>query len=217
MKRNEVFIVAGGPSLIGFDFTCLRNKDTIVVNKSIFDVPTPDYFITVDYTFLRKIRSKKAVFDSITPTKIFVADFHCKYLREKKGRIVDIRTNLVYELHDFDVIIKAKQIAGIGYTYNDFRTGTNSGYCALQLAVLLGYTEIYLLGVDLTQTETTHYHGGYGERPSSFNAKIPLYANRFKTGLVQIKQDNAGIEVISCSSISVLNKVIPYQDIKEIL
>ena len=52
----EAFIVGGGSSLKKFDFTKLANKNTIVVNKAIVDVPNPKHFITMDYTFLKKIR-----------------------------------------------------------------------------------------------------------------------------------------------------------------
>jgi len=217
MEKKEIFVIGGGPSLTNFNFSKLKDKDTITVNKSIFDVPSPNYFISVDYTFLKKIQDRKTLFDSIKTTKIFVADFHFTYLQEKNGQIVDIRNNLVYKLNDFDVIIKAKSAEGIGYTYNDFRTGLNTGYCALQLAIILGYKKIYLLGIDLNQQQITHYHGGYGERYDKFNAKIPNYLNRFKRGLKQIKQDGKGIEVISLSSVSRLNIDIPYQDINTLL
>ena len=51
----EVFIVGGGTRLSGFDFNKLKNKNVIAVNKSICYVPNANYFITMDYTFLRKV------------------------------------------------------------------------------------------------------------------------------------------------------------------
>jgi len=215
--QSSCFIIGGGPSLIGFDFSKLKDKDTITINKSIFDTPNPNYFITVDYTFLSKIGKRRDLFKSIVTTKVFVADFHFSYLQEKDGRIVDVRNNLIYKLNDFDIIIKARSAQGIGYTYNDFRTGLNTGYCALQLAIILGYKKIYLLGMDLNRKEITHYHGGYGERFDKFNSRIPTYLIKFRKGLDQLKHDDKGIEVISCSPVSQLNKNIPYQDIDRIL
>ena len=87
----------------------------------------------------------------------------------------------------------------------------------MQLAIILGYEKIYLLGIDLTKDAVTHYHGGYGERADKFNAKLPNYLSCFKRGLEQMKQDNTGMEVISCSSTSQLNGIIPYQPIEEVL
>lgn len=215
--KSSCFIIGGGPSLKGFPFDKLHSKDTIVVNKSIFDVPNPNYFISVDYTFLKKIRKKIDRFREIETTKVFVADFHFVYLKERDGRIVDTRFNLVYDLKDFDVIIKARKVGGIGYTFGDFRTGLNTGYCALQLAVILGYRKIYLLGIDLNREEVTHYHGGYGEGLDDFNAKLGMYMDHFRLGLQQLKSERPDIEVVSGSSVSQLNKIILYIDVEKIL
>ena len=102
-------------------------------------------------------------------------------------------------------------------SFNDFRTGLNSGYCALQLAILLGYEKIYLLGIDLNPTSSTHYHKGYGTKIKRFHALLLDYFKHFKEGLEQIKKDDKGIEVISCSPTSKLNSIIQYQNIEEVL
>jgi len=146
-ERKRVFIVGGGPSLKDFEFIKLAEEDTIVVNKSILDVPLSNYFITVDYTFLSKIGLD--CFKRINTEKVFVADFSYPFLKKKDSQIVDTRTNLVYDLKYFDRVIESQKYEGIGFTFDDFRSGRNSGYCALQLAVILGYEEIYLLGIDL--------------------------------------------------------------------
>ena len=48
------FVVGGGPSLNGFDFTQLNEFDTIAVNKSVEYIPNPTYFITTDYSYFVK-------------------------------------------------------------------------------------------------------------------------------------------------------------------
>ena len=188
MEKKEIFIVGGGSSLVDFDFSKLKNKNTIAVNMSVFDVPSPNYFISVDYTFLKKIGRNIGPFRCIKTTKIFVVDLHFRYLEEKYGQIIDVRNGLTYDLKDFDVVIKARRCEGIGYNYNDFRTGLNTGYCALQLAIILGYKKIYLLGIDLTQGKTTHYHNGYGENSDRFNIKVLEYLDYFRKGLEQIRK-----------------------------
>jgi len=211
------FIVGGGPSLSEFNFNSLRNKDTIVVNKSVFDVPNPNFFISVDYTFLKKVN--RTQFLNSPCAKVFVADMSYPFLQEREGRIVDTRFNLVYQLNEYDLIIKSRKQAGIGLTFKDFRTGKNSGFCALQLAVVLGYTEIYLLGLDLVTNNSatpTHYHGGYGEKTEKFNSKLLTYYNFFKQGLEMLHSTSPEIKVYSLSSISGLNKIIPYRDPREI-
>jgi len=215
MKR-PCFVVGGGSSLKNFDFSLLANQDSIVTNKAIFDTPNPKYFITVDYTFLRKIDLKK--FKSIKTTKIFVAGFHHFYIRESRGQIVDTRYNLVYDLSPFNIIIKSNKAEGIGPSFDEFRTGLNSGYCALQLAIILGYKEIVLLGIDLNITKnTTHYHNGYKGSAVSFERKLEEYYHYFQDGLRQIELGYPDIKVISCSLESRLNGIIPYISIAEIL
>lgn len=213
-KGQRVFVVGGGPSLKDFDFSRLSTVDTIVVNNSIFDVPNPNYFITVDYMFLKKINIHN--FRSIDTTKIFVVDLHYPYIKEANARIVDTRIGMIYNLNDFDFIIKSHADSGIGYNLDDFRTGLNSGFCAMQLAVVLGYKEIVLLGFDLNSNTRTHYHDGYGEGTASFDEKLDLYYKYFSHALKTLNDDGR-TKVISCSVRSRLNGIIEYIDIDRIL
>jgi len=214
--KNRVFIVAGGPSLKGFDFSLLKDEDTITVNRSIFYTPNPNYFITSDYTFLKKI--DMVAFRSIKTTKCFVINRSYDYLQEVNGRIMDVRLPLVYKLGDFDLLIKSWKRSGIGLTFNEFRNGENSAYCAFQLAVVLGYEKIYLLGLDLVcQGEQTHFHEGYGKSANYFNNKLDEYYEEYIIGLRELKEFKPQVEVQSCSSISRLNQHIKFVDIKELL
>jgi hypothetical protein len=215
--REEVFIIGGGPSLKNFDFLKLADKDTIVVNKSILHVPFPSYFITVDYTVLGKIGIQS--FKQVNTTKIFVANFSIPTLKEADGVITDTKFNLAYEnLTFFDRVIKSHKSDGIGLSFDDFRSGSNSGFCAFQLAVLLGYKKIYLLGIDLdTSNNITHYHGGYGEGVGSFDVKLKDYFMSFKAGLLQLSILREDIKVFNCSITSALNYILPYKSVEEIL
>lgn len=211
---NECFIVGGGPSLLGFDFSLLSGKDVIVVNKAVEDYPQANYFITVDYTFLRKIQPD--LLKTVSASKAFIACLHLPYMVERDGRIIDTRYNLIYDLSDFDVVIKSRRADGFGFKFSDFRNGYNSGYCALQLALILGYKRIYLLGFDLIvqygqPRSFTHYHNGYGQNIKKFEKKLDLYYTCFLEGLTQLK--DTGIEVISCSLISRLNDIIPFEEV----
>lgn len=212
---EEVYIIGGGPSLKHFNFNVLRNKITIAANKSIFDIPSPDYFISVDYTFLRKV--KKYSFSTINAKKFFVADFSHPDLVEIDGQIIDKRFNLVYNLREYDRVIKAQKFLGIGYSFEDFNAGRNSGYCALQLAVILGFKKIYLLGIDLGNQKDTHYHEGYGQSRSIFESKLDEYYEYFLIGLEQLIHERPDIQVISCSKISRLNDIISYCPVEEVL
>ena len=215
VNSDEVFVVGGGSSLANFNFNLLRNKETIVVNKAILDVPKPKNFVTVDYTFIRKVGRNWLASQPVS--KFFVVDMAHSFMKKINNRYVDTRMNLVYENLDiFDIVIESHKQEGIGYRFNDFRTGVNSGYCALQLAVVLGYKRIYLMGFDLCSGSTTHYHRGYGESKEKFNKKLSTYLKYFILGLKQI-QLRSNIEVFSCSKMSGLNSVIPYVDVNCLL
>jgi hypothetical protein len=156
--KKRVFIVAGGPSLVGFDFSSLANEDTIVVNSSIFHVPNADYFITMDYTWFLKNGiqfnghegEKQDIYNASSAQKFFVVSFSGDRRGVTKHGVTDKKFDLEYDLRLVDRVLYASKHGGIGVTYSDFRCGEDSGYSALQLAILLEYEQIYLLGMDFT-------------------------------------------------------------------
>ena len=209
--KKKCFVIGGGASLRNFNWEQLRGKDTIVTNMAIFYVPKPKYFVTVDYTFYLKLKpEQKEIFDTdLETTKIFVADMSLGTpLVEKDGRIRDPRFGLIYDLQPYDLIVKAIGKGGFGYTFGDFRTGINSGYCALQAAIALGYEEIYLLGYDLKASEQTHFHDQYGTNVDVFRERIERYYNYFESGIKQLVQDNK-VTLYSANPNSRLNDLIP--------
>ena len=214
---DEVFVVGGGPSLIGFEWGKLKGKETVAVNAALFDIPQPTYFVTMDHSFLRKISPKKGSFKRTCCSKVFVCGMYHDYLQEQRGAIVDTRFNHLYRLEDFDLIVKSRNPEGMGLTFGEFRSGNNSGFCGLQLAVLLGYTKIRLLGFDLkVRMKRTHYHALYGA-PRLFSTKLESYRNFFLKGLAQLANDRPDVEVISCVEDCDLNEAIEYKPVGDVL
>lgn len=213
---KECFIIGGGTSLQNFDFSKLDGKEVIAVNKSILNYPKAKYFVTIDHSFLHKIDKSIKTLKQSDATKIFVANFVPEYMIEKNGQIIDTRWNLVYNLKLFDMIIKSKRLDGFGETFNDFRHGNNSGYCAIQLALLLGYTTINLFGFDLVTTHITHYHYGYGESKESFDKKLEQYYITLRRALLEIRINYPDINVYSWSSISRLNSILLQKDLNSL-
>lgn len=202
------FIVGGGESLINFDFEKIKSRDIIAINNSILKVPEGKYFITMDYMFQHK--TDIGIWNSFNGTKIFVANFDNNYMIEKDGQIVDSRNNLIYDLSSFNMIIKSYKLNGIGESFKDFRTGKNSGYCGLQLAILMGYTEIYLLGFDLTYKEKTHFHSYYRKDLNTYQKTLDEYYQYFKTGIAQL----SGINIYNCCKKGKLANLLPYKEIE---
>lgn len=205
LRRDSAYIVGGGPSLRGFDFNKLIGKDVIAVNMSVFDVPAPRYFITMDYSVVAKAGDSRIA--KLPSTNVFVANM--AKLVDEGATLRDNNCRITYNLGIFDVVIKSRSEVGIGYSLGDFRHGDNSGYCALQLAVLLGYREIYLLGIDLTGNNgNMHYHDHYkGRWTTRIASSLDRYYNNFEGGLRELS--NYGVRVICCSEESRLAQILP--------
>ncbi len=216
-KSDSVFIVAGGPSLSGFDFSKLDGYDTIAVNKSIEFIKDPTYFITVDYTFMNKTRANIRQISSLRKTAtIFVAAADV-LKQDANGVFQDDQNNITYSrLNDFNIVIKSRspidKETGFGKSISNFTRGFNSGFCAIQLALLLGYEKIYLLGFDMNvDSGKTHFHDGYNG-----NSNIKTSISSYKEMTVNALRLTKDIDKIySCSPVSSLNETIKYIDIDE--
>jgi hypothetical protein len=207
VETNRVFIVGGGPSVSKFNLAQLTNEKTICINQAVFDTPNPDYLISCDYTFVNKVKRQRI--QSLNCTRIFVAQFINHVVQDVAARIVDTKLNIIYDLSCFDVIIKARNRSGIGSNFRDFRTGGNSGYCGLQLAILLGFKQIVLVGFDLTMEKNrTHYHNVYTTDPQKFTNRLDSYYHEFSTGLISLKSSHPEISVTTAYP-GRLNNIIP--------
>lgn len=95
------------------------------------------------------------------------------------------------------------------------RTGSNSGYAAINLAYLYGAKRIILLGYDMKcQGEKTHWHNGPRERAGVFSVALNAFLYHFESLVEPLKQ--AGVEVINSTPDSAL-KCWPYVPLEEAL
>jgi len=212
--KNKCYIIAGGNSVTDIDKSKLEDGDIIVVNKAILDFPNAKYFVTLDHSFLKKLDLKKKVLKESPAVKVFIANLHPEYMDEKDGAIVDTRWNIRYSLKLFDMIIKSREKEGLGLEWDDFRNGYNSGYCAIQLAILLGYKEINLIGYDFMAFKTTHYHDGYaGQTVEKFNETLEEYFKTLKNALLDFKKLDTGIKMYNCSAMSKLEDILTYKEL----
>jgi len=203
--RDEVFVIGGGSSLKDFDFLKLKDKDTIAVNMAALDVPNPTYCITADSTILRKVQ--EGYFKEVDTTWILVTNpNHCS-MKWQDGKFIG-KHGFVYNLFCMNMVIRNAGVEGIGFSFNDFKTGYNSGFSGFQLAVLLGYKRIYLLGFDLVSGSQCHYHSRYNGREIR-KESFDKYYDNFIIALKRIKEET-DIEVFSMSPISRLNKIIQH-------
>lgn len=208
VDKREVYIVGGGSSLKDFPFYKLRGKDTIAVNMSALDVPEPTYCITGDSNIFRKIQ--EGIFKEIKTTWVVLLNLNHPVMKWIDGKLIHKKSGFIYDISCINVFIHHTDLEGIGFSFNDFRTGYNSGFCALQFAVLLGYEKIYLLGMDLCMDkQKTHYHNKYKGQPTISKTAFDKFYDNFVLALGILKEKTS-IEVISCSAISRLNECVPY-------
>jgi hypothetical protein len=204
--QREVYIVGGGPSLKDVDLSPLADKAVIAVNYSIFTVPNAAYFVTLDPRFFTKIKDRQAEFDQHPAIKVLVHNWPTDRVVVRQDGLTVGPTNADFSA--FPLIIRSTMADGFGKTFLDFRNGANSGYCALQLALLLGYRQIHLLGFDLTDAGgQQHFHDAYKLDPNC----LPSYIQHFRAGLKMLAEQWREVQVISHSPVSVLNDLIPYE------
>lgn len=181
---SECFIVAGGPSLKGFNWSLLDGKFVIAVNRSYEVLPNAQivYFTDDDWW---KTHHPKLLKHSGKLIK------GC--LPNKQIKHPQVTEYVLTGPHYLDM---AK---------GNLRHGHNSTYAAVNLAVQLGFKKIYLLGVDMkwgtkNDKATSHWHDGHRRLdPESVYKKM---MECFKTMVEPLKKEK--VEVINLNPNSML-------------
>ncbi len=202
-NKDVCFVVGGGPSLRGFDFSQLNGFDTIAINKSVEFIQNPTYFVTTDYTYFKKASLPIEKINQKVQKSYFIVNMSHKYMEFNNGYVTDKRANITYtDLYHFDGVIPSYVKEGFSSTVKEFSHGDNSGHCGIQLALLMGYKKIYLLGFDMTGGDVTHFHQSY--RPGdyiSFKRKVSGYAQSL---LRSLENYQGSQEIINLSAQSIL-------------
>ena len=167
---RRCFIVGGGPSLKGFDFERLRGERVIAINKSFYDVPFADIVFGMDRPFLDWIMEGKLGDNFKTAFEAFEG----------------VKLWLDLSGYSYPPGVYSLPSAGeIGWTKSlrdGLFHGQNSGYGALNLAMVLGGDPVYLLGYDCSRGPAgeKNYHDGYpsGGNPDALN----IFKRAFEAG-----------------------------------
>jgi hypothetical protein len=139
---KHCYVIASGPSLLGFDFDALPGGTRIGANRSAW-LANCDLLCTVDINFHNRERERIAPYGA--NAHVGLED------------MVNLIPGVTYWRHIGSApgLIRSPQTLG----------GSNSGFAAFNLAVQLGYTEIALLGFDMKWDEgRSHFHEGYNQR-----------------------------------------------------
>ena len=103
-------------------------------------------------------------------------------------------------------------LSGLEIAPNALRTGANSGYQAINLAVHMGAKRILLLGYDMQPTETgSHW---FGEHPDGVEPSWMNMLMHYPSLVKPLKEK--GVQVINCTQSTAL-EVFPRGKIEELL
>jgi hypothetical protein len=144
--HQPVVIVAGGPSLKGFDFDRLEGFNVIAINRSLEFLPTATVLWWSDAWFWRHYREKII---------LHKAQWKATCLTEYRQMDSIPETVTQYRFTG---------LTGFDPDIGCLRHGNNSAYAAMHLAVHLGASRIILLGVDMKYGDhgESHFHSGHG-------------------------------------------------------
>lgn len=175
---NIIYIVGGGLSLEGYDFSLLDDRRVIAVNASYEYLPNAEIVYSSDSRFFD-------IFDHDVPL----------ILHTGRKATIDNKTKF-----PGTEVYKNTGRAGLELTPGCLRNGNNSVYAAINLAAHEGARTIVLMGVDMKcSTTKTHYHGGHsveGKKvhmhPRVFNKMIKYFSTlTYPLSMIGIEVFNA--------------------------
>ena len=154
-EGETVAVIASGPSLTQGDCNRLYgNVRTIAVNDSWRLCPWADMLYAADHRWWKRHE--------------YIADFRGERWTQNQG---PRGWPADAESHGMTVVTSKHQGQGISLDPLHIHTGWNSGFQALNLAVLFGAAEILLLGVDLAVLDGKRHW--FGRHPGPLDRESP--------------------------------------------
>jgi hypothetical protein len=165
-------ILAGGPSLTQSDVDLTKDSIVIAINDCYQIAPwaTYHYFCDSKWWQWHKDRSDYQSFQGIRITQDTV---------DEPG---------VFK-------IQGTHKPGLSESPDLIHFGSNSGFQALNIAVLMGASRILLLGYDMKIARTGAAHW-FGDHPDKVRSNYPSWLSNFSIAADQLK---GKVEVINCS------------------
>ena len=138
--KTTCYVIGGGPSLKNIDLSILKHKHIIAVNNSYQLVPWADFLFFMDKEWITQHSEQLRRFNGIISTILLEHEKYSQGLRGIK-------------------VIKRGQRDGFSTSNRVVNHGGNSGFCAINLAGLLGAGRIILVGFDMRVVNGQHnYH-----------------------------------------------------------
>lgn len=175
-QGKRLFILASGPSLVTHDLSRLKHRIVMGLNRSALTYPDTHYHCVMDHRLFDEYH------DLLKRTR---------YLFTLEGRPWGIPMTL---------------LGGEGFSW-DLKKGIYSGYTisyvALQLAVYMGFKEIYFLGLDLKHSRgNTHFFGHDFHSANHEQTEFPKMQKMLIYAAGELQ--DSGVKVCNCSPTSTL-------------
>lgn len=216
MNGGKVFIVGGGPSAKNFDWNLLSGKFVIGCNASAFLLPQGlvKWAVFGDKMFLRNFRPQLRSF--VDGGGILV---------NAVGRSLDETNHWMLNVKR----LNGRKSWGLSDDRYILRWNRSTGACAIDLARLLGASEVVLIGFDMCSDGKSHnWHDAYSpyyvkRTNDNGNTWMPkpdeqLYSSRMIGAFNDIQRDaeETGMKIWNTNPDSRI-KVFPFKPISELL
>lgn len=153
---ETVYLIGGGPSLSSFDFEKLKGHSVVAINDALFKIPWA--------------------------TALFSADSH--WANHRKDAINQFNGERFLAMPPIPGInatfLNCLERPGISLEWPNIHLQGTSGYAAINLAILLGAKNIFLLGYDY-QNAQKHWFGNYEWKSSTDDYVLKLWAAQFNS------------------------------------
>jgi len=206
-RGRRCFILGGGPSLQGFNFSILDKELTIGINKT-FEY----YSSTINYSM------DSGLYDKIINNELdaFAGMDVLSKWKSFKGIRVFITPIAMKEFGNEVYTIKKTLSKVVNQTLDEgVYGGCNSGTGAIALAATLGANPIYLLGYDMKANTRTHWHCGYANRDMNhFRGKLNQYCAEIEKFAPILEEK--GIKVVNLNEDSNLRCFV-FDNLKNVL
>jgi hypothetical protein len=143
---ERCFVIGNGPSLSADDLEKIKDEYCFAANRifHMFDKTNwrPSSYLCVDSYVLHDL---KDAIQELDVTNVFV------HLEGKKYRIKNPKDNIVYINNFSPYLVNRYKLVNVRFSSDIakwFHAGETVVYNAIELAVYMGFREIYLLGVD---------------------------------------------------------------------
>ncbi len=180
---RPVFLVGGGPSLIGFDFSRLAPLGHVIgVNQAMFEVPGAEVGVSMDRNF---IKNKHAELQRFAQNRVLYLSV------DPAPSWLPLVQGACYLKHDNE--------PGLSLDCRVLKRGSTSGYVALNIAVLKRAKQIVMLGYDYGENASGdhHWHDAYYWFTKGEAQSWGYWATHYKAAAPICRR--LGIQVINAS------------------